>query len=79
MYIGYKMLWIVKLLIEGKRPLGVGHVGEMQLEQHRAHVHSVANFLRVEEYRVAMIEFDANNFFRVIQRLFANKPWEFML
>ena len=42
-------------------------------------MHSVANFLRVEEYRVAMIEFDANNFFRVIQRLFANRPWEFML
>ena len=41
-------------------------------------MHSVANFLRVEEYRIAMIDFDTKQFFQVISSLFAGKPWEFM-
>jgi len=41
-------------------------------------VHSIANFLRIEDYRIEMIEFDPQQFFKVIQKLFLGKPWDFM-
>ena len=52
------MLWIIKLLLEGKQIGSISNGNELKPSQYRAHVHSIANFLRIEDYRIEMIEFD---------------------
>jgi len=65
-YLGYKMFWIIKMFIDGKS----FPQGNLSAEKHRQHVYDIVNFIMIENFLVEMIDFDAEQFFRVITRIF---------
>ena len=73
-YIGYKFLWIVQMFLEGKR----FPYGELTEQQWRYHVYDILNFVSAEEYLTELLDFDPDMFFRVIAKLFRQKPWQFI-
>lgn len=73
-YIGYKFLWIMQMFLEGKR----FPYGELTEKQWRYHVYDILNFVSAEEYLTELLDFDPDMFFRVIAKLFRQKPWQFV-
>lgn len=73
-YLGYKMFWIIKMFIDGKSfPQGT-----LSPEKHRQHVYDIVNFIMIENFLIEMVDFDAEQFFRVIGRIFQGQPLRYL-
>ena len=75
-YMGYKMLWIIQMALEGKK---FPSQGQLETDQWRAHVYDISIWLTIEDCLRILVDFDSNLFFRVIARLFYGQPWCFLL
>jgi hypothetical protein len=65
-YLGYKMIWIIKMFIDGKSfPQGT-----LSPDKHRRHIYDIVNFFMIEHYLIEILDFDAEQFYRVIARIF---------
>ena len=74
LYIGYKFLWIIKMFLEGKKFPS----GELDEEQWRVHVYNIVDFLTLDSNLIDILEFDPEQFFKIIVKLFQGKPWFFL-
>ena len=66
-YIGYKLLWILKLFIEGKSY----PTGYLTQEKHRIHVYDIATFITNDYVLDELLQFDCEQFFRVVTKLYS--------
>jgi len=74
-YIGYKLLWIIKLYLEGRQ----FPYGSLAKEQWKINVLQIARFLMENSKFVNdLIDFDSVVFLDVIQRLFYGEPYWFL-
>ncbi len=54
-YLGYKMLWIIKMFIEGiSFP-----TGSLSADKHRQHLYDIVNFIMIENYLLELLQFDS--------------------
>ena len=53
-YIGYKLLWIIKMFLEGKS-FPYGSLGQ---EKWRMHVYDIAHFVTTDEFLTELMNFD---------------------
>ena len=73
LYLGYKILWVIRLFIDGKK-FPQGNIRE---KKWRSYIHDVIQFLETPEYLKVLLEVDAESFFRVISILFyPSKPFD---
>jgi len=73
-YIGYKMLWIIKIFLEGK----MFPYGSLSVEKWRIHVYDIAHFISNDEFLNDLLAFDSEQFFKVVARLFYGEPYKFL-
>lgn len=73
LYTGYKLLWIVKMFLEGKK----FPYGNLTQPQWQAHTFQIINFIMNDKYLNDVFIFDPEQFFKVIARLFCGQPWKF--
>jgi len=67
-YIGYKLLWVIRLTLLGKR-FPKGHY-EMKLWQ--SIVHEVLDIITQEDFMKTLFEIDASAYFQIITIAFNN-------
>lgn len=65
-YIGYKLLWIIKMSLEGKTYPN----GHLPAEKHRFHVYDILNFVTTDQFLEELLQFDSECLFRVIAKCF---------
>jgi len=70
-YIGYKLLWIIKLFIDGK----MYPSGYLQAEKHRFHVYDIMTFITNDYILDYLLQFDCEQFFKVVAKLFYGVPF----
>lgn len=63
MYLGYKLLWILDQLINGKLGLFENHLSEVEW---RNATYDVAKFILQDEFLNEILQFDAKKFFTII-------------
>jgi hypothetical protein len=73
-YIGYKLLWIIKIFLEGK----MFPYGNLSQEKWRIHVYDICHVISNEEFFNELLQFDAEQFFKVISKLFYGHPYKFL-
>jgi hypothetical protein len=73
LYTGYKLLWIIKMFLEGKK----FPYGNLTLNQWQHHTHQIIDFIMNDKYLNDIFMFDPDTFFKVIARLFCGQPWKF--
>lgn len=67
-YIGYKLLWMLRLFIEGKTfPSGTN----LSLEKYRMHIYDIANLITVPQCLTQLLQFDASHFLEVLAKLYS--------
>lgn len=59
LYIGYKLLWTMKLSLEGQ----TFPFGELSYDNYRAHVYDITNFITTKDFLQPLLEFDSKAFF----------------
>lgn len=75
-YIGYKILWIIKLFLEGKS----FPTGQLSSFKWRMYVFDIVRFITQEWFLHWLLEFDAQRFFKVIEPLYlAYEPFQYIL
>jgi len=74
-YIGYKLLWILGLFLQGKKFPS----GELDESQFKAHTFNIVDFLTSDQTLPQLLDFDAEAFFQVVLHLFQGKPWSFLV
>ena len=76
-YVGYKLLWVIRLLLLGKR-FPKGH-----FEQNAWHdiTHEVLHIITEDNFMTTMFEIDAQAFFQIITIVFNNpsKQYDFLI
>lgn len=74
-YIGYKLLWIMKMYLEGRQfPYG----SSLTQEQWKTNTLRIAELVVNREFVSEMLEFDPVCFLTVIQKLFYGEPFWFV-
>ena len=74
-YIGYKLLWVISLFMEGKK----FPTGSLSSFKWRCFIYDIVRFLTNEKFLAFFIDFDPHSFFNVIQKLFLEQePYEFI-
>lgn len=73
-YVGYRLQWIIRLFLKGKK----FPTGEMDLAQYKHQVLSIVDFVTDEDNLAAMLDFDPREFFETMVRLFLGHPWLFI-
>jgi len=74
-YIGYKLLWIISLFIEGKKFPS----GSLSSFKWRCYIYDIVRFLTNERFLSFFFDFDAFAFFDVLLKLFLeHEPYEFI-
>jgi hypothetical protein len=74
-YIGYKLLWIIKMYLDGRQfPYG----SSLTQEQWKRNTLRIAEYIVNKEFITDMLEFDAGCFLEVIQKLFYGEPYWFI-
>lgn len=63
MYLGYKLLWILDQLINGKLGLFENNLSEVEW---RNATYDVAKFILQDEFLNEILQFDAKKFFTII-------------
>lgn len=73
-YIGYKLLWIMKMYLEGRQfPFG-----SLPQEQWKKNVIKIARYVAMPKFTSELLDFDATCFLDVIQKLFYGEPFIFV-
>lgn len=73
-YIAYKLLWIMKMYLEGRQ----FPYGSLSQEQWKRNTLKIAEQLLNKEFVNDMLLFDAGCFLEVMQRLFYGEPYWFI-
>ena len=74
-YIGYKLLWVISLFIEGKK----FPAGSLSSFKWRCYIYDIVRFLTNERFLSFFFEFDAHTFFAILKKLFLeHEPFEFI-
>lgn len=74
-YIGYKILWIIKLFLDGKK----FPVGSLTSNRWQYYVMDIVRFCTNERFMIWFLEFDSDAFFTVILKLFNDTtPFHFI-
>lgn len=77
-YLGYKLLWILNLFIDGKKFPS----GKIRENMWRAYIHDIIEFLKSEQYLKTLLTIDAESVFQIISVIFwpssgnLNGPYE---
>ena len=74
-YIGYKLLWIIKMFLEGKK----FPEGNLESSQWKQHTYHIVDFISNEDNLSELLDFDPEHFFSILVLLFRGKPWQFLL
>ena len=74
LYIGYKLLWIIKMFLDGRRFPN----GNLADAQWRTHVYHIVDFVTNEDHLKEILDFDPEQFFKIMVKLFLGKPWEYL-
>lgn len=67
LYTGYKLLWIIKMFLEGKK----FPYGSLTSQQWQQHTFQIIEFLMSDKYLNDVFVFDPEMFFKVIAKLFS--------
>jgi hypothetical protein len=67
-YIGYKILWIITLFLEGKK-FPAGNLSELRW---RYYVMDIVRFFTNERFLQWFLDFDPDSFFTVLKKLFTD-------
>lgn len=73
-YIGYKLFWIVKMFLQGKK----FPEGTLEASQWRQHTYHIVDFISNEDNLSEMLDFDPEHLFQILVLLFKGKPWQFL-
>ena len=74
-YIGFKLLWVMSLFIEGKKFPS----GSLSTFKWRCYIYDIVRFMTNEKFLVFFLEFDAFSFFDIIKKLFLEQePYEYL-
>jgi hypothetical protein len=65
-YIGYKLLWVIQLFLEGKKFPS----GSLSSDSWRYYVYDVVRFCTNEKFMQWFLEFDADAYFKILRKLF---------
>lgn len=75
-YIGYKILWIITLYIEGKNY----PQGNLSSLRWRYYVMDIVRFCTNEKFMHWFLDFDPDSFFAILKKVFIDpEPFEFIL
>lgn len=74
-YIGYKLLWVISLFIEGKKfPSGV-----LSSFKWRCYIYDIVRFLTNEKFLTFFLDFDPHAFFQIVKKLYLDhEPYEYL-
>lgn len=74
-YIGYKLLWVTGLFIEGKKFPS----GQLNSFKWRCFIYDIVRFLTNEKFVVFFLDVDPNSFFHIIKKLYLEQePYEYI-
>jgi hypothetical protein len=73
-YIGYKLIWIMKVFLDGK----MFPSGYLPPEKHRIHVYDIVNFITLDFVLEDLLLFDSEVFFKMASKIFMGIPYKFM-
>lgn len=73
LYTGYKLLWIVKMFLQGKK----FPYGDLTVNQWKQHTFQIIHFIMNDNYLNDVFVCDPDEFFKVVARLFCGQPWKF--
>ena len=74
-YIGYKLLWVTSLFIEGtKFPTGT-----LSSFKWRCYIYDIVRFLTNEQFMSFFLDFDPHSFLNIVKKLFMERePYEYI-
>ena len=74
-YIGYKLLWVTSLFIEGKKfPSGT-----LSSFKWHCYIYDIVRFLTNDQFLGHFLDFDPHSFFHVVKKLFLEQePYEYI-
>tara|TARA_B110000285_G_C15090668_1_gene598892 strand:+ start:859 stop:1296 length:438 start_codon:yes stop_codon:yes gene_type:complete len=73
-YIGYKLLWIMKMYLEGRS----FPYGSLQHEKFEQYSIQISKLVMNNQFIKEFLEFDSKCFFESIQKLFYGQPFNFV-
>lgn len=74
-YIGYKLLWVITLFIEGKK----FPTGTLSSFKWRCYIYDIVRFLTNDKFLSFFLDFDPYAFFQVLKKLFLEQePYEYL-
>jgi hypothetical protein len=73
-YIGYKLLWTIKLSLDGKT-FPFGNLNEAKW---RVHVYDISNFIYTRDFLIPLMEFDPECLFSIILGIFRLRPLHYI-
>lgn len=74
-YIGYKVLWVIKLFLEGKK----FPQGSLSQQSWRFYTMDIVRFCTNERFMQEFLKFDADAFFQVLKKVFNDQePHEYI-
>jgi hypothetical protein len=65
-YLGYKLLWLIKMLVEGRKFPN----GKLSSEQHKYYIRDIIEFIRKGDILIMLLQFDSKTAFKVIELMF---------
>jgi hypothetical protein len=74
-YIGYKLLWVITLFIEGKKFPS----GSLSAFKWRCYIYDIVRFLTNDKFMSWFLDFDPHSYFHVLQKLYHEpEPYEYI-
>ena len=74
-YIGYKLLWVITLFIEGKKFPN----GTLSAFKWRCYIYDIVRFLTNEKFMSWFLDFDPHSYFDVLKKLYLEpEPYEYI-
>lgn len=73
-YIGYKLIWIMRIFLDGK----MYPSGYLSPEKHRIHVYDVVNFITLDFVIDELLLFDSEVFFKMAAKIFQGAPYKLL-
>ena len=74
-YIGYKLLWVISLFIEGKKFPS----GSLTSFKWRCYIYDIVRFLTNERFISWFLRFDPHEFMQTLKKLFLEQePYEYI-
>ena len=74
-YIGYKLLWVITLFIEGKKFPS----GSLSAFKWRCYIYDIVRFLTNDKFMAWFLDFDPHAYFNVLQKLYLEpEPYEYI-